>query len=579
MNISSVESNERGRDASSAAFSIQRVQPMDHQSSFSQSLQSDPMNVCHSILKSEVSTPKEQEGRPSVFPLLANTSSVPQEVRNQFPWIAAQHPFSPSAHEDFQTIRTPTSSSELLFSPSDIGSKKRSQNFLGLSSKKAMKQEVEIPLIYKLARKCMWDEFERCLITSPNQDINFVYSKDGTTVMHIVVMSRTGYIDAFKSSFTKRFAVAPDGLLERLLRLSPQLAKVQCTLNGYTPLTYACLVCDAQYPMESAASMVRLLLDHSPDSIHFFSNDGLSPVDVHVVSYSYHHPDKEDKTSRGRSSVTVLRALLSQCPELARNRLQGDKIQGPLELLYKCNSRKFSQATLDEMTTAGNEDSVHCDHNLPERRQSVVDEVKKWWIWTWTVMLLKYGSESNRKWGTPFAAVHAAAMQIGCPSTLMKLLLFAFPGQAKETISDKLDLANFPLHAVCSWPCGTGLLSAPKSLIEKRKSQAIAILMEAYPDATMMANSRGDLPLELASKTDTTWEGGIRRLVKAHRKALCIPSRQTGMHPFLTSAVEAKQAACADRHVQSLRTIYGLLRSNPKALIHSQEATIDENRL
>ena len=294
-----------------------------------------------------------------------------------------------------------------------------------------------------------------------------------------------------------------------------------------------------------------------------------------MVSYSYHHPDKEDTSSRGHSSATVLRALLSHCPELARNRLQGDKIQGPLELLYKCNSQKFSQTILDEMIKKGNEGSVRCEENLPERRRIVVDEVKKWWIWTWTVMLLKYGSEGNRKWGTQFAAVHAAAMQIGCPSALMKLLLFAFPEQAKEPISDKHDLANFPLHAVCSWQCGTGLLSAPKSVIEKRKSQAIAIMMEAYPGATRMANRCGDLPLELASKTDTTWEGGIRRLVKAHRKALCSPSRHTGMHPFLTSAAEAKQSACPDRQVQSLRTIYGLLRSNPNALIHSQEDTIN----
>jgi hypothetical protein len=403
-------------------------------------------------------------------------------------------------------------------------------------------------------------------MVSSDEDLNFVYAKDGTTIMHMVVMSRTGYINAFKSTSSKDFDVAPNGLLEQLLKRCPQLATVQCSLNGYTPLTYACLVCDDKYPMEVAASMVRLLLDHSPDAIHLFSKDGLSPVDIHVVSYSYHHPDKEDRSSRGRSSATLLRALLSYSPELARNRLQGDKITGPIELLYKCNAKSFSQEVLDEINEAAKDGNVHSVHTLPERRQIVVEEVKKWWIWTWSVMLLKYGSEGHRKWGTQFAAVHAASIQIGCPSPLIKLALFAFPRQAMEPIADKDDLANFPLHAVCSWPCGTALKSASRSLIDMRKSQAITILMEEYPAAAAIANSRGDLPLELAVRTNTTWDGGIRRLVKTHPKALCRPSQQTGMYPFLTCATSAKQSASLERQLQSLRTVFGLLRSNPQAL-------------
>jgi hypothetical protein len=559
MNPASVESNESGRDSTAMSLlsSIERVQSSRPPSSLSPSLNVNPLKAYQSLHTGDIFGSKKTDGvHPTTFPLPLNGTKC----------IAAQSVCSFSTPGDFQTIRTPTASSQLLFFPCDSGSKKRTQNLVSSASNKLLKQEVEIPLIYKLARKCLWNEFEALLATSSEQDLNFVYSKDGTTVMHMVVMSRSGYINAFKSSSSKDFAVAPDGLLERLLFLNPGLAQVQCTLNGYTPLTYACLVCNQKYPMNVAASMVRVLLDHSPDSINLFTKDGLSPVDIHVVSYSHHHPDKEDTSSRGCSSATVLRALLSFSPGLACNRLQGDKITGPLELLYKCNSKTFSQAALDEMHENMADVTVESDDTLPERRQKVFDEVKKWWTWTWTVMLLKYGSESHRKWGTQFGIVHAAAMQVGCPSALIKLALFAFPGQAKQLIMDKEDNANLPLHAVCSWQGGTALKCASKSLIETRKSQAIAALLEEYPAAAMMANNRGELPLELAAKSSTTWEGGIRRLVKAYPRALCIPSKQTGLCPFMTAATGANNSATAERQMQTLKTVYALLRTNPKAV-------------
>lgn len=563
MNPFGVQSHDSGRDSSSTArrSSMQRVEPLDAESSLSSSLDINFL----SVKKGEGCIIQKQEGMTSsFFPMSMEDSLEWNGSENQIQRISASNSFATSAHEDFQTIRTRTRSSQMEFSPSNSGSKKRSQILLGLTCNKAVKREVLVPLVYKLARRCMWDEFEQCMITSSPDDLNFVYGKDGTTIMHMVVMSRTGYINAFKAELTKPYASAPDGILEQLLHLCPQLAKVRCTINGYTPLSYACLVCSNMYPVEMAASMVRLLLSRSPDSIDLLNKDGLSPVDIHVVSYSHHHPDKEDKSSRGLTSVSVLKTLLMHRPGLARNRLQGDKIQGPLELLFKCNSKHFCQTTLDELDRAVDEQSGHFHRTLAERRQLAVQQVNTWWIWTWTIMLLKHGSECDRKWGTQFAAVHAAAMQIGCPSAVMKLLLFVFSSQAQEVISERGNLANFPLHAVCSWQCGTGLKSAAKSLIETRKSQTIAVLVQEYPGAAQILNSRGELPLELASKTGTLWEGGVRRILKAYPKALSTPSVQTGLYPFLTSAAAAKHSACPERQLQSLRTIYGLLRSNPK---------------
>lgn len=450
--------------------------------------------------------------------------------------------------------------------------KKRSPSLLDKISTTgtSLIKEVAVPSLYKYARKCMWEDFARCLESSGSStathDIGYVYKKDGTTVMHMVVMSGTGYINAFKSS-SKDFAVAPLDLLEKLLQMNPEVAKVPCSLNGYTPLTYACLVCNNKYDVENAAAMVRLFLNYCPESIEIFTKDGLSPLDIHVVSYSHHHPEKEDASSLGRTSASVLRTLLTHSPELAQNRLHGDKIKGPIELLYKCNSKAFSQAVMDEIYDGADEEgTVKSDFTIPERRQKVVDTVKKWWIWTWAVMILKYGSLKQKKRGAQFAAVHAAAMQMGCPTPILSITLYAFPRQIKQPILDKDDLENLPLHAVCSWPSGPSHKSATQSLLATRKSQAISRVIEEYPLAIKVTNGNGETALELAAKTGTTWDGGVRRLVKAYPKALRSQSKRTGLYPFMTAAAAAEPSQLEEREAQSVRTIYGLLRSNPKVL-------------
>lgn len=575
MNLSGFESNAQGRDASSAGARLQSSDRIEAAHDSQQSFMS-PVLVEKKTADLQCYGPKAigtckstDACALSPEPPLAPPTESPGalEARHRIKRISAPNSLSPTAPQNFQRISTSTTSSQLHYIPTESGSKKRTPDHLSKTSSKAMKQELAVPLIYKLARKCMWDEFQRCLKTASQSDLNFVYSKDGTTIMHMVVMSRSGYINAFKSSSSKRFELAPDGLLEHLLLLCPQLARVQCSLNGYTPLTYACLVCDESYRVETAAAMVRLFLDHVPDSIYLFTKDGLSPVDIHVVSYSHHHPDKEDKSSLGRSSATVLRALLSHSPELACNRLQGDKITGPIELLYKCNSKAFSQAALDEIHNVAEEGTVHSEFTLPERRQKVVDEVKRWWIWTWTVLLLRYASDKQRKRGTQFSVVHAAASQVGCPGALIKLALFAFPRQVKLPILETCDLLNFPLHAVCSWKSQSSGKSPAQSLFVTRKAQAIAILIEEYPMAASMANDRGEFPLEIAARSQTTWDGGIRRLVKAYPKALRISAATTGLLPFMTAAIApTKQSTSSQNHLQSVRTVYSLLRSNPKVL-------------
>ena len=113
----------------------------------------------------------------------------------------------------------------------------------------------------------------------------------------------------------------------------------------------------------------------------------------------------------------------------------------------------FSKAVMDEVYNSDDEGTMHSAYTVPEKRQKVVDTVKKWWIWTWAVIILKFGALKQKMIGTRFAAVHTAAMQIGCPTPILSITLYAFPRQIKQSVEDKDDTQNLPLHAICSWPC------------------------------------------------------------------------------------------------------------------------------
>jgi len=137
-------------------------------------------------------------------------------------------------------------------------------------------------------------------------------------------------------------------------------------------------------------------------------------------------------------------------------------------------------------------------------------------------------------------------------------------------LESKDGVENLPLHLVCGWTfpndeVGTSSNKA-ESVVAYRKSQAIARLLEEYQDGAKKRNNRGETPLELALRTGTTWDLGVRRLVRAFPKAIKIQSKTSSLYPFMTAAAAAEPND-APQDVQSIRTIYGLLRSSPKVLI------------
>jgi len=162
--------------------------------------------------------------------------------------------------------------------------------------------------------------------------------------------------------------------------------------------------------------------------------------------------------------------------------------------------------------------------------------------------------------------------------------------------------------------------------ILKRKEIAIGYLLEAFPKAARMTNNLGETPLQLAVETCTPWEQGLGALTKAFGRALLIPRNIErcpedgplvkamayhaidmgsvgcdedewgedpmeciqGMYPFLVASVlscvperksrsaplhfadknsldEAK--SLQNKNLESLRSIYGLLRARPQALM------------
>jgi hypothetical protein len=156
----------------------------------------------------------------------------------------------------------------------------------------------------------------------------------------------------------------------------------------------------------------------------------------------------------------------------------------------------------------------------------------------------------------------------------------------------------------------------------KRKKKAISLLLEAFPKAARMTNNLGETPLHLAIETCSPWET-LDDLVRMFPAALTIPRNiencredsplfkamayhnedlgsvgsdewepdaiesVQGMYPFMVAAVlslvpdrrmndssiilhypsrEKQEKGLQQKDLESLRSIYGLLRSKPLAL-------------
>ena len=280
--------------------------------------------------------------------------------------------------------------------------------------------------LYEYARRCQWDEVMREVELNP-RDAKTVGEKDGTTALHLAVMSRTNPM--MRDGRVGEFKPAPLELIEMLVKACPEAGSTRCTRKRYTPLAYACLVADHGYDMDDCSEMVLILLKHAPGSVYVFTDDGFSAVDIHILSYSQIHKQKEEVYSGGRTSTVVLRTLLAEQPDLAESRVYKSKVRGPIELLYRCNTTEFQDAMIDDLTGEANDVKKK---QLKSRFGSVASVLSDWWAWKWVLLLLKFSTIKDKKPGTIFSAVQAAARLVACPLPILALAINTFPHQVEE---------------------------------------------------------------------------------------------------------------------------------------------------
>lgn len=171
----------------------------------------------------------------------------------------------------------------------------------------------------------------------------------------------------------------------------------------------------------------------------------------------------------------------------------------------------------------------------------------------------------------------------------------AFPNQIKERDEMHGNDGNLPLHEACSWPCDQDIGSSDP-VISSRKGMAISALLQRYPNAAYIVNNNNETPLDVALRTGTTWDGGVRKLVRAYPASVSIQNQTTGLFPFMTAATVARATAnnnmplppskrslmthlknVAKRDLQNVRTIYGLLRADPDVLIADDDSDSEDS--
>jgi hypothetical protein len=484
--------------------------------------------------------------------------------------------------------------------------------------------------LYEYARQCAWD-----LVAGACRDhpwtAKYVCETDGTTALHLAVISRANPV-LRDGTLGDRFPPASLDLIEQLIVACPEAAIIRCAAKRYTPLSYASLVADTRYDMDDSAAMIKIILRHNPHSALVFTDDGFSAVDVHIISYSRLHQEKAEVYSHtGRSSTVVLRALLNASPNLALARSYGNRVRGPVELLYRCNLKEFKEATGADIVQSNKIGRGLSFRTKKNAHSSVASMLSDWWAWKWAQLLLQVSSKLEddddddiETDAVPFSAVHAAAHLVGCPIPILALAIDAFPELARTRNPRVASLHNCPLHEVCSWVTDDLVMNGDPFVV-KRKRKAIAMLLEVFPKAARMTNSLGETPLQLAIETCTPWDS-LEKLVKAFPKALTLPrcmencqegsplskavayhnddvgsvgsdeaewedeaiDAVAGMYPFMIAAVlshvperrtyaetlladkDADPAECSKnlriKELESLRSINGLLRAQPRAL-------------
>lgn len=431
--------------------------------------------------------------------------------------------------------------------------------------------------LYQYARQGNWKAVSQQCKLLP-RDAKCVDPSDGTTALHLAVISRTN--PTLRKIYHHDTPPAPLELIEELAASCPEAGIIRCHLKTYTPLCYACSVYEREYSMQNAKIMIRILLEHAPQSAYVFTDDGLSALDIQILSSS-----RLFKNEPTIDSTIALTTLLDGHPRLAKTRCFKNEVRGPIEILYRSNRARFKK--------------------IAEQKTSP----DSWWAWKWVIILLRNSSITSR-----FNILHAAAGLTGCPVAILKIAAQNNLEQLSQVVDES---GNMPLHEVCMW-IDEQNEEQMTGFINQRKREAIQCLLRLNSKIARIKNFYGETPLQLAIESQTPYPRGIQALKRAYPGALCLPRSLRavkdenekllsvdlyddnesidsdwenpvlaveGMYPFMVAAVVAVEPASwksrevlletnapdqtarwNKQHLASLETIYSLLRANPSML-------------
>jgi len=339
----------------------------------------------------------------------------------------------------------------------------------------------------------------------------------------------TATTDATAVTGTPSSSLSRLRVIKKLVRAHPRAIFMRDTIQGYTPLAYACCAYALDLvTLTEDAQIVEVLLDAAGShvcsipipvstirggaaaaaavsSMSTTTRRDCSPLCLHILTVSFLASCTSTLTSSscsttGPASITtaVLEALAAHATRAA--------LEQALETLYVCNTHTILQMVAHADARArrnklrfGRQTSSTVDHDC--------------WIWDWVLTLLRFIHKCNcRRQGhqirRPFQAMHVAAQVTDCPTPFVSLAMRAFPAQVRAMDQATLQL---PHHMVASWylndgnygdldASSHGILgqdggATPRSTC--RQALAMSALTTEFPTALEMKNKSGQTPVEL----------------------------------------------------------------------------------
>lgn len=289
--------------------------------------------------------------------------------------------------------------------------------------------------------------------------------------------------------------------------------------SGKTPLHIAC--------WSGASEIIRLLIKANSDVASVPDNRGRTPL--HHACFSVSLP-----------CAYTIRALIQADPRTSM--LPDHAGKTPLSLLCERHRSRLQAA-------------------LAYQRSDVFDTVLKP-FWDQLRALLSATADHRALVGD-WRLLHIVTSIPSCPQILFDLALKFYPEQVQETVYGSL-----PLHFAAQCPAANFVVD------EQGDGYFVEILLSLFPQASMIPDALGRLPLHLAVESGKSFRGVLEQLFLAFPEAIRMRDGDHFLLPFLLGAlprqtydVPALPANRSRRDAeQQVETVLELLRLDPSGV-------------